>query len=380
MHTLTNTVIRNGSYYYNLRVPKNYVATHGQAIRFKLGDVNESRVNYIAPEDVEIVVKKLTRLIVSSFNTGSCLDYRAAAKGLLRPKTSRLSDMMQEYLSLKDISDRPVRLAVDALVAVAGDLDVADYGRDDVRAFLRYMMDQRGVKTATVRRRVCSLSAIFNYSYVELDIERRNPFTRVIIPKEGADVSKRGTFTKEQLIEGYQIALSSGSTVKLLMPILGETGCRLAEVVGLRTEDVDLENEVLHIRPNNRRRLKTNGSERSLPLVGHALDAVVLLMSKTGGDWLFPQYIKEDGCYATYASNALNKWLKKQYHGLTAHSLRHTMRDRLRACEIPLEAIDQIGGWSTVGGIGTKYGKGYSIEHLRYFMFKAAINNGSDFL
>ena len=54
-------------------------------------------------------------------------------------------------------------------------------------------------------------------------------------------MSKRGVFTTEQLIEGYQIALSAGSTVRLLMPILGETGCRLAEIIGLRVEDVDLE-------------------------------------------------------------------------------------------------------------------------------------------
>ena len=97
-------------------------------------------------------------------------------------------------------------------------------------------------------------------------------------------------------------------------------------------------------------------------------------MSKAGGDWLFPQYIKEDGCYATYASNALNKWLKKDFDGLTAHSLRHTIRDRLRAAEVPLEAIDQLGGWSSVGGVGTRYGQGYSVGHLRQYMDRIAIN------
>ena len=40
---------------------------------------------------------------------------------------------------------------------------------------------------------------------------------------------------------GYAKALASGSAVKLLMPLLGETGSRLAEIVGLRLEDIDLE-------------------------------------------------------------------------------------------------------------------------------------------
>ena len=53
------------------------------------------------------------------------------------------------------------------------------------------------------------------------------------------------------------------------MPLLGETGFRLAEIVGLRLEDIDLENDLIHIRPNPARRLKTRSSQRTLPLVGY---------------------------------------------------------------------------------------------------------------
>jgi integrase len=84
-------------------------------------------------------------------------------------------------------------------------------------------------------------------------------------------------------------------------------------------------------------------------------------------EWLFPRYIKKNGCYATHASNALAKWTKRRW-GMTAHSLRHTFRDRLRAVETPLEAIDQLGGWSSVKTIGSSYGRGYSVEHLRRYL------------
>jgi integrase len=89
-------------------------------------------------------------------------------------------------------------------------------------------------------------------------------------------------------------------------------------------------------------------------------------------EWMFPRYIKDDGCYATHASNALAKWTKRRW-GMTAHSLRHTFRDRLRAAEVPLEAIDQLGGWSSVSNIGSRYGQGYSVEHLRRYMDLIAI-------
>ena len=92
----------------------------------------------------------------------------------------------------------------------------------------------RSNKTATIRRRINSLSAILNYAYPELDLDKRNPFSRLIIKGEGDDNSKRGTFSDEQLKWGYEKALASGSQIKLLMPLLGETGCRLVAIVGLR--------------------------------------------------------------------------------------------------------------------------------------------------
>ena len=91
----------------------------------------------------------------------------------------------------------------------------------------------KGNKTATIRRRTNSLSAIMNYAYFGLDLDKRNPFNRLFIRNEGNDISMRGTFTKEQFKHGYDKALAQGSTVKLLMPLLRETGCRLAEIVGL---------------------------------------------------------------------------------------------------------------------------------------------------
>ena len=154
------------------------------------------------------------------------------------------------------------------------------------------------------------------------------------------------------------------------MPILGETGCRLAEIVGLRLEDIDLENDLIHIRPNHARRLKNKNSTRILPLVGYARTAMVQAMSQADDQWLFPQYIKAGHCYATHASNALNSWLKRDFDGLTAHSFRHTMRDRLRAVECPMDMIDQIGGWRSVGGVGARYGEGYRVQTIRRIMTK----------
>ena len=115
-----------------------------------------------------------------------------------------------------------------------------------------------------------------------------------------------------------------------------------------------MENELIHIRPNAARRLKTRGSEGALPLIGCAKIAMHQALAHGNEEWLY----RAGKCKANTASVSVNKWLKWDFDGLTAHCLRHAMRDRLRAVECPMDMIDQIGGWRSMATIGVGYGKG----------------------
>ena len=79
-------------------------------------------------------------------------------------------------------------------------------------------------------------------------------------------------------------------------------------------------------------------------MVGYAQLAMEEALKHSDGEYLCPRYIKDGKCCATNASNSLNKWLKKDIDGLTAHCLRYNFRDRLKAVECPMDMIDQIGG------------------------------------
>jgi len=350
------TICRSGTYYYNRRVPSHAVEAYGPFIRQAL-----SR----CPDDAAEYAKRLGYVLEASWrNTTSIQPVDVATiTESFKPKSVLLSEMAEEYLALREIDQVPPRTALATFISLAGNRDVGTYTREDAKLFVHHLQ-LRGNKTATIRRRINSLSAILNYAYAELDLDKRNPFTRLIIRNEGQDASKRGTFTSEQLKNGYDTAIASGSQVKLLMPLLGETGCRLAEIVGLELQDIDMENELIHIRPNSIRRLKTSNSERTLPLVGYGKVAMKLALEQADERYLYPRYLKGGTCRATHASNALGKWLKRDF-GMTAHSLRHTFRDRLRAAGCPLELIDQIGGWSSIGTIGSKYGQGYDLNAVR---------------
>ena len=365
MSHIQYTICRSCTYYYNRRVPKHAVNSYGPFIRQALSK---------DPLEAEALAKRLSDVLEGAWSaaTDATPVNISTIIESFQPKRMALSEIAAEYLALKQIDQTPPRVALSTFISLAGDRDVSAYTREDAKLFVHHLK-LRGNKTGTIRRRINSLSAIINYAYSELDLDKRNPFTRLFIQNEGADIFKRGTFTNEQLKWGYDKALSSGSTVKLLMPLLGDTGCRLAEIVGLRLEDIDLENELIHIRPNSARRLKNKTSERVLPLVGYAKLAIEQALALADDEWLFPQYLKVGHCYATHASNAVNKWLKKDFGGLTSHCLRHTFRDRLRAVECPIDMIDQIGGWRSVGGIGAGYGQGYDLGQLRVWLARCSV-------
>ena len=364
-----HTIIRGKFYYLNMRVPKVHQQVHGQIIRAKLSD-DIGEASRLALHISQLVKKAWSTNHTSKINIEKVI---AAS----RPKTIVMSEITEEYVAIRGIHANPIKVALGSLFEVAGDRDVRSYTREDARALLVHLKST-GIKTSTIRKRLACVGAIINYAYHEFEVEKRNPFSKMIIVGEGQDATKRGTFTTDQLIDGYDQAFASKSNIQLLFPILGETGCRLAEIVGLRVEDIDWEAKLVNIRPNTKRRLKTSGSERIIPLNTTAFLALEKAAQMTTSEWLFPRYIKENGCYATHASNALAKWTKRRW-GMTAHSLRHTFRDRLRAVEAPLEAIDQLGGWSSVKTIGSSYGRGYSVEHLKKYLDAiCTIQNGKE--
>ncbi len=225
-------------------MPKHAVKAYGLFIRQALSK---------CPEEAAAYAIRLGNVLEGSW-TGTAetlppVDIPAVIASF-KPRSFTLSEIAREYLTLRDINQKPPIVALSGFISLAGDRDVGEYTREDAKLFVRYL-EMRGNKTATIRRRINSLSTILNYAYPELDLDKRNPFSRLIIKAEGEDSHKRGTFTNDQLKKEYDKAIASGSQAKLLMPVLAETGCRLAEIVGLKPEDIDLENDLIHIRPNS---------------------------------------------------------------------------------------------------------------------------------
>lgn len=295
MHTNRNTrhtTTINGLLYYNRRVPSHAIGAFGSQVRVRIKDHAEAetltrRLNDMWAEEQIVVAPDLHALLA-----------------VTRLKQGCLTTIAAEYVEARGIQANPTISSALLLAELSGDIAIEGYGRKDARHFVQTLL-HRGMRTTSIRRRLNCLSAIFNYAYAEYEIAGRNPFTRVLIPKEGADRVRRQPFAIDALQALYEACMATQKPLRWAVPILGETGCRIAEVVGLRRSDVASDGSSIQITAHSGRRLKTSGSEREVPLVGYAQAAMMRLLGENSDDFLFPAYLRDGEILATHAGNTL---------------------------------------------------------------------------
>jgi integrase len=306
-----------------------------------------------------------------------------------RKRRVTLNDALEAYLKNHENGEqekfvRDTRRAIQHVIASVGDLPLEAYMREHANAVRDYLL-ARGTRTGTVRRELNRIKAVFNVGLTEFDLwTAKSPFEKLRIPNEDQDAEKRETFTAQELQAIGQACREMNDDIRHIIALQANTGARLGEIVGLRVEDVVLDHATphIHIRPHVKlgRTLKTDTSERKVPLVGVALWAAQIAVeaNRKGGKkgWLFPRYASDGTIKATHAPNTINKWLQTVTKTeKTSHSFRHTMRDRLRHAGTPHDIQDAIGGWGT-RTVGMGYGEGYRLEQLKGWLDKVVIAQG----
>ena len=280
-----------------------------------------------------------------------------------------LGELMSSYLGRRS-AGRPatfegaVRRGFGYFQSICGDKNLDQYTRQDALKFRDELL-QRGLAPQSVTRVITTLRGATNFAISEHGLQIRNVFANVDVGrKETRRV--RHPFSSEELLTIGRLCREANDQKRWLVALLSDSGMRLAEAVGLKRTDINLDSDIPHINlnPHSWRPLKTHSSTRLIPLVGESLWAAQQI-AKSCETFAFPAYCKETACNANSASAALNKWLKSigLGPGRVVHSFRHTFRDRLRAVECPSDIVDQLGGWTTAG-IGHTYGTGYPLRVL----------------
>ena len=328
-----------------------------------------SKFNYELEREWEHLLFSSSSSVLNRFRKEQPMTTGLSGSQFLSFDAPSITEAMDFYFSGQgaDRSDeffRAVKRAVSYLCEAVGDLPITHYSRKEANQFRDFLLEVRKVTPSSARRIISSIRAIVTFTAREQDLPPNTAFSSVHFaePKKGR--KEREPIPSDVLRRLQSECLDIGDQPRLLIALLSDSGMRLSEALGLSVDDIKLTDSTPHIlvREHSWRRLKTDGSERMIPLVGVSLVAAERLLKTVSSNIVFSKYCNGEEVKSNSASAALNKWLRPRVpENCVVHSFRHSFRDRLRSVSCPTDVVDELGGWA-LSTVGQKYGQGYSLD------------------
>jgi integrase len=255
------------------------------------------------------------------------------------------------------------------LILLLGDIGIESVTREMARNYRDNRLSA-GLSSASVKRELNTIRAVFNKAIREIPLNIKNPFESLQIPQSNHFENTRTSFTREEMLLLLNAAIKKNDEKRRIVIALALTGARLAEIVGLRKKDLDISKRAITITPHISRSIKTNQS-RVVPLLALAFEALESQYKDSSTDYLFPTYATSIDTNSDSASATLNKWSKGFVPMKSMHCFRHSFRDQMREAMCPESVSKEIGGWASTHDVSVEYGQGYSLDVKRNWLSKA---------
>lgn len=304
----------------------------------------------------------------------------AAVLGGVPAPRLMVADMLDEYeqivrAALTKKSERQRKkwraskeLALGVFVEVVGNRSLASLTRTDVMKFRSHWQDrvvEGSIEIGTANKYIGHVSSMYRAIVESRQLDLPAIFDRARISggKDGQRLAYAPAFVQERFLADGVFA-DINSEARRIIYLLIETGLRLSEAINLSRATIRLDAPIPHVcvLPDGRD-LKTDQSEREIPLVGVALMA---MREHTDG---FPRYRDKADSLSALVNKALEARALRPQVGHSLYSLRHTFEDRLTAVNAPDKIIACLMGhkWSR-----PRYGVGPSLELKREWLDRIA--------
>lgn len=256
------------------------------------------------------------------------------------------ADVMVEYLrtAMKCRSVDTMRYFVKQLRASFAGVVMNDLSGADIMAHItRRRAD--GIKDSSINRELELLSAAINYVRHQLDWNLPNPVSGRMLKEPEGRVRWIKREEAQQLLEAAS-ASRSPYLVDLLTVALN-TGMRREEMLGLEWRRVDLQAGLIHLESHHTK----SGKRRSVPL-NQAARSAILARARFRAEhcpaspWVF---CKQNGKRIADARKGfLAACAKAGIDDFHFHDLRHTCAAWLVSAGVPLSAVRDLLGHSTI--------------------------------
>jgi len=291
-------------------------------------------------------------------------------------KEIAFDDVYNKSPAQKRSWEKTKRTSINYFLDQIGDMPVDEITRETAIAYQNWwkarMLPQEDgsdpVTPNTANRHIGNMRSLLQRYFDFIgEPEREDPFRGMYFKgktKDAARVPFSDDWVRTRILTpGMFDALNA--ELRVMIFLLIETGARLSELCGLRAEDIRLKAAVPHIliRSEQNRELKTETSEREIPLVGVA--EIAMHAAPEG----FPRYYDK----ATLASANLMKAFRQRNLLPTRkhviYSFRHAFEDRMLHAELDYGLRCALMGHKNDR---PEYGSGGTLDHKRGQLLKIA--------
>ena len=219
-----------------------------------------------------------------------------------------------------------------------------------IRSWIVSLLDRK-IDSRTVNRKISSLKTYFKFLMREKTISQ-NPMLKIVSPKTAKKLPVIVDRQKmDQLLDGVAFKEGfEGIRDKLIINMFYQTGMRLAELIGLKDNNVDLYNLTLKV-------LGKRNKERIIPITPEMKEAIAVYLNernniideKIKSEYFF---IKNDGnkLYPKFVYKVVNVMLSQVTTNKkrSTHVLRHTFATEMLNSGAQINAIKEILGHSSL--------------------------------
>tara|TARA_R110002072_G_scaffold171448_3_gene325152 strand:- start:1863 stop:3308 length:1446 start_codon:yes stop_codon:yes gene_type:complete len=258
-------------------------------------------------------------------------------KGSLTPPPLNVEQAFALYTEKKKAGrvDRSAKAAAEQFVEFNGNVPLNTIRSARVMDWLDHLVDEKSHGYETVKKRLGAMKAIVNFAKKRGAYEGNNPFVGHQPPDHAKATLDRLPFHRVHLdaLDSYLAASRVQDETRWVIALLRNTGCRPSEIGGLKGEDLSLDGAIPFalVRWSEDRRLKTNDSERRVPLLGNALEAARSAQKRHATGWLFPSLAPSSGksndnqAISARINSVIRAAGVARSPQLVCYSFRHTM-------------------------------------------------------
>ena len=181
---------------------------------------------------------------------------------------TNLKELIEEFLRYllidKGYSQNTInsyRVDLEKFINFNKNTDINNISNDDLKKYIKYLKDEK-LNEKSISRNISCLKSFYKFLVIEKYVSR-NPSDSISIPKVKKSLPK--ILTEDEVLNLLDIELTDNFSYrnKAMLELMYATGLRVSELVDLKLQDVDLNQDII-------RTMGKGSKERIIPIGDYA--------------------------------------------------------------------------------------------------------------